>query len=145
MKRLECLVYVSSAVWLLTEADLEAILSAAIVNNELYGVTGVLLYSDGTFFQYIEGVDEDIAYIYNRIKHSKQHQGIIELLHKQIQQRLFPDWYMGFFKPLKSEILNIIDQHWWDLPSSEILVTEQSSEGLKLLETFCKNQQRVLL
>jgi hypothetical protein len=142
MKRLECLVYVSSAVSLLTESELEAILSDALVHNELYGITGILLYNDGTFFQYIEGVDEDLEHIYSRITHSKKHHGMYQLIHKEIQERLFPDWYMGFFQPSKSEILTLIDQQWWTLASSELSVTEQSWEGLKLLESFCKNQQR---
>lgn len=145
LDELYCAVYVSSSVWLITEPDLERLLVDARDHNKKHQVTGVLLYNDGTFFQYIEGLLDDLEYIYGRIKASKQHRGIIQLLYEKTTLRRFPDWYMGFFHPSKSEILNLANQKWWNSFNGKPQRPEETPIGLKLLENFCQNQDHFVL
>jgi Sensors of blue-light using FAD len=98
MEDLHALVYVSNAVRRLTDDEIASFLVKARARNEKLGVTGVLLYSDGNFMQYLEGSAQALAEIYPAIKASPLHQGIIELLRERIQSREFADWSMGYRK-----------------------------------------------
>jgi len=52
---LGCLIYVSSAQKALRYEELDSLLTEARERNQQLGLTGVLLYLDQTFMQYIEG------------------------------------------------------------------------------------------
>lgn len=140
---LRSIVYVSSAVWLLSEAELLAILQDARHDNNLHEITGVLLYNDGTFFQYIEGPADNLQKIYTKIRQSRQHRGIIELSTEEVDVRRFPEWYMGFFQPSKDEILRLSNRNWWN--ASAHLTPNDKPEGIELLEVFCQNATASLL
>ena len=58
------LVYVSSASRLLNETQLRLLADDAAARNLECGVTGVLLYGDGSFFQYIEGPPASLEQVY---------------------------------------------------------------------------------
>lgn len=49
------LVYMSAALWRPTRSDLVTLLAKARQNNSQLGVTGMLLYHDGSFMQVLEG------------------------------------------------------------------------------------------
>ena len=110
MEDLYALVYVSNAVRRLTDAEIDTILLKARARNETLGVTGVLLYSDGNFMQYLEGSADALAKIYTAIKASPLHQGIIELLRERIQAREFSDWSMGYRKVTRAGAAAPADQ-----------------------------------
>ncbi len=142
MENLHCLVYLSTATSTMTDEKLQNLLTAAIKHNKLNHVTGVLLYNDGEFFQYLEGAKSDLEVIYSRIKNSSEHRNIIELLHQEISARVFPDWQMGLFQPTKSELLNISNQMCWSIADKSILSSNQPPEGIKLLEIFCNSSRK---
>ena len=79
MNQLAALAYVSSAAKLMSESELEALAVSARTENHRHQVTGVLLYDNGSFFQYLEGAPSAVVHVYERIKASRQHHGIIEL------------------------------------------------------------------
>ena len=93
---LESIVYVSSAVRLLTFDEIGHLLKRARERNMEYGVTGVLLYDGGNFMQYIEGPKNNLDVIYKIIEDDKQHTGIILLSREALEKRQFADWSMGF-------------------------------------------------
>jgi len=74
------LIYVSTATHLLSAAELDRLMARAPHRNERAGVTGVLLYNDGHFMQYLEGPAEGLSKIYKIIKADRLHRGLIELL-----------------------------------------------------------------
>jgi hypothetical protein len=131
MTTLRCIAYTSTAIKLMTEAELEALLLSARDFNKLHGVTGVLLYCDGSFMQYFEGFDHDVSEVYKRITNSRQHKGIIELLDQSIDMRSFPDWSMGYSRPLKSELIKLLSISWNDSRKGK-----NNSLGIQLLEGF---------
>ena len=96
MTDLNALVYVSSAVRLLSEAELAHLLDRARARNAREGITGVLLYAQGNFMQYLEGPPSGMATVYDIIKADPLHRGIIELLREPIAAREFSDWAMAF-------------------------------------------------
>ena len=94
---LQTLVYRSKATRPLSAADLERILEVARVRNSELGVTGVLLFTDGRFTQYLEGPAEGIDKVFGYIKASSLHTEIEALSSKQVEQRHYPDWSMAYF------------------------------------------------
>lgn len=90
------LVYFSSATQEMTEADLLALLEQARTRNLRQGVTGMLLYAGGNFFQVLEGEKADVEGIYDSIRRDPRHAGLILIEESEITERSFPNWTMGF-------------------------------------------------
>jgi len=93
---LDSLVYVSSAVKLLTPEEIEYLLTRARERNLEYGITGILLYIGGNFMQYIEGPSDNLEVIFKIIREDKQHSGIILVTRETIKEREFGDWSMAY-------------------------------------------------
>jgi hypothetical protein len=89
-------VYASSASKAFTKPDLQALLQEIRPKNADLGVTGMLLYKDGNFMQALEGEQEVLTRLVRIIQHDSRHQGLLVLLRGMSDQRLFPDWSMGF-------------------------------------------------
>ncbi|MEN0053723.1 MAG: BLUF domain-containing protein [Mucilaginibacter sp.] len=102
------IVYVSTAVRLLTELELLELLNVARDKNKKHNVTGMLLYCEGTFMQVIEGDEASVDLIYNAIERDVRHKNIIKLGNDKIDQRNFPDWSMAFAS-VNSETLQEIE------------------------------------
>jgi len=96
MTTLSCILYVSSAAGPISEAQIDHLLTRARARNTESNITGILLHRNGSFMQYIEGMDDDLQRIYTNIKNDPLHKGIIELLHEPIQTRAFPQWAMAY-------------------------------------------------
>ena len=90
------LVYVSSATLPFSGEDLRALLATCRKNNAELGVTGMLLYKDGNFMQVLEGDEEAVRGLYDRIETDPRHNGEIVLQQGPAEERQFPDWSMGF-------------------------------------------------
>lgn len=92
--RLFALIYISKAARLLTPAELAHLAERAQARNLIEDVTGLLLYSDGAFMQYIEGPAPGMSRIYAVIKADPMHYGMIDLLREAIHEREFGGWSM---------------------------------------------------
>lgn len=135
MPTLEAVAYVSSAVGQLSDAVLEELLTSARERNLEHGVTGVLLYHDGTFLQYFEGPPAGVATVYDHIRRSSQHRDIIELMRGAIAERAFPDWTMGFTYAQSSAMLQI-SHAAWQASLTRIMGTAPPTDGMSLLLNF---------
>lgn len=91
------LIYASSATKPFTSPELLALLDKChTTNNYRLGVTGMLLYKDGNFLQLLEGEEESVRGLYERIAADPRHRGIIVFLQGYEDERQFPEWSMGF-------------------------------------------------
>lgn len=90
------LIYVSAAREEVSSADLERLLGIARRNNEAAGVTGLLLYHDGSFFQVLEGPKEAVVRIFSTVERDPRHSRVIVLQNKVAETRAFPNWSMGY-------------------------------------------------
>ncbi|MGZ3873285.1 MAG: BLUF domain-containing protein [Mucilaginibacter sp.] len=88
--------YISTAIKLLADAELLEILRTARTNNLEHHITGVLLYSGGTFIQALEGGPEDVDKIFAAIEKDNRHKNVLKLIDEPLSERSFPDWEMGF-------------------------------------------------
>lgn len=89
------LIYLSTRTAQCTDAEIEKILDASRRNNPGREVTGVLLYSDTQFLQYIEGDYKTLIALYDKLKEDKRHKNPILISSAPIQSRTFPSWNMG--------------------------------------------------
>lgn len=90
------LVYVSSATHLMSEDDIMQILRVSRRNNANAGITGLLLYKDGNFLQVLEGEEDKVVALYNKIGQDSRHKDVHILSREVITERMFDEWTMGF-------------------------------------------------
>lgn len=88
--------YVSTQTRPMSSDELLAMLTHVRAYNHMHGVTGVLLHRAGSFFQVLEGMEEDVRSIFRRISTDTRHERIELLFEEAIAEREFPDWRMGF-------------------------------------------------
>ena len=96
------LVYLSAAMPMLSQGDLDQILSISRDNNKAAGVTGLLLYGRGSFIQVLEGEAADVDSCYERICRDPRHSALLAVLREPIKTRSFGNWSMGY-RPLKGD------------------------------------------
>lgn len=143
--QLEAVAYTSSAVHDMTVAELEQLLLKSRAKNAELGVTGVLLFHDGSFFQYFEGPPAAVEEVYARIRRSPLHQDIIELLRGPIRSRSFGAWLMGFTQAPASTLLSLSNASWEARVRQEHAVAPTAaSEGLELLLQFWNSNRGAL-
>lgn len=100
------LIYVSTSVKLLNDEELLDILKASRENNSSKDVTGLLLYKGGNFMQVLEGPDEAVEALYEKIKADPRHKDVNVLSREQISARQFPAWEMAFQNLDNPEVKN---------------------------------------
>lgn len=91
-------VYLSSATQGFPPEALEELLVGAREENAKQGITGVLLYHDGSFFQVLEGPKSAVLETLDRIRADGRHGGIITLENRACLRTTFPDWSMGYLE-----------------------------------------------
>ncbi|MEM7742632.1 MAG: BLUF domain-containing protein [Pseudomonadota bacterium] len=65
-------------------------------NNSEAGVTGILLFCHGSFFQVLEGEDAVLEALFRKICKSRRHRNVLKMLDREQAVRSFPDWSMGW-------------------------------------------------
>lgn len=90
------LIYGSSSVSRFSESELMTLLNKARANNARLGVTGMLLYHDRSFLQILEGEEELVEDLFERISRDKRHSGVTVFLRDEADEREFGDWSMAF-------------------------------------------------
>jgi len=116
------LIYMSTSVRLFNDADLKELLRKSQANNLVNNLSGMLLYSEGSFVQVLEGDAKELDETYNKIKKDPRHKNIIQLAEGELQERLFPNWSMGFKTLSISDFskfdayINPKDHDIWDKP-----------------------------
>lgn len=90
------LTYASTAIADFGPENLLALLKTCRVNNGIKNITGILLYSHGTFFQVLEGDESVVDATFDSIKKDTRHTNVTLLEKLPITERIFPYWSMGF-------------------------------------------------
>lgn len=89
------LVYCSRAAEGVGDGDIARILASARRRNPMLGITGVLVYGSGVFFQMLEGPREHVVRLMDLLRDDARHEGIVVLNEMEdVRERLFPAWDM---------------------------------------------------
>lgn len=90
-------IYVSHATVAFDDAMLVGLLTKARGRNMRSNVSGLLLYRDGVFAQFLEGGQAEVDVIMDRVLADGRHGGIFFVLRGfHGSTRIFPNWSMGF-------------------------------------------------
>lgn len=135
---MEYLVYVSTAKKLMSDAELLDLLQTARIKNAKYNVTGMLLYSEGTFIQALEGEKEDLYAIYKAIELDFRHRNIILMITGSVEERIFPNWSMGFAS-VNADVLGLIEGYL--NPSNKNFIGDSNHATIVMLKTFAETNR----
>lgn len=89
------LIYTSTARRAMSDSDIAKILSLSRLNNNIYNITGMLIYHEHRFLQILEGKADDLNATYARIRRDWRHSDCKLLLEESIVARAFSDWSMA--------------------------------------------------
>ncbi len=101
------IVYTSTAAESFGRAELMELLKASVQRNTRAGITGLLLYKDGTFMQALEGEEAAVIALFAKICHDPRHHHVIPLIQEPIKQRYFPNSAMAFRDLETRELQNL--------------------------------------
>ena len=132
--------YVSSVNSNLTEDDILKVLKYTRNWNNEHGITGILLYSDGNFFQVLEGEKELLKSLLSRIIKDERHTNVMVIFEKEVSETKFDDYQSDFisldscFQSKNIELyLSQIEKLNPKIHSSVRYILNNFAEGIKSL------------
>ena len=138
MKRI---IYLSCSSYFLDEKNLVDLYEVSHKNNIKNNITGLFIYSDQDILQVLEGPDDAVTSLFNKISKDKRHTAMILLSDDGIENRYFPDWQMGFYVIGYEDIQKNIELRDY---SRETIQNADFKKLLTLLESFLKNHPNPL-
>jgi adenylate cyclase len=153
MKRLT---YISKFSRPLSNEEIENIGRVSNNNNKIENITGVLLCLGGIFFQILEGDEQKIDKVYERILNDDRHSEILCLkTEDNIQDRLFPDWSMKtinleedtdvFIRPIKTLLKTVTESHRILEKYTQPTIFKIISSGINPLEASPRAVEKIVL
>jgi len=128
----------------LSRRELAVLLDKCRRNNAKYGVTGMLLYQHGSFFQVLEGRRRTVDMLFEKILADPLHTRVTKIILEPIAERAFGEWSMAYpritFREL-AEIPGLND--FFGRATSYLELGEGTAKTL--LEAFKECQWRVSL
>lgn len=112
LPRLYNVVYCSRAANGVDAADVERIIASARRHNPAVGITGLLVFGSGVFFQWLEGPRDSVTALMATLKADARHDTIVELsANEEVRERLFPEWDMEFVEStdIREVLLDALD------------------------------------
>lgn len=99
--------YISQEASPLSADALLGLLSECHRNNTARGLTGMLLFGNGTFLQSLEGEREVVEALMQKIARDPRHTGMKILRQDSIDERQYVDWSMGFERVTEKTLAEI--------------------------------------
>jgi len=88
-------VYCSRAADGIDDAAVARIIETSRRWNPAQGITGLLVFGSGIFFQWLEGPRDNVTQLMANLKKDPRHQDVVSLSAvEEVRERLFPDWDM---------------------------------------------------
>lgn len=129
MKHAIC--YVSNANKDLSQQQIKSLLDFCQESNEQLSIKGILLYSEGNFFQILEGEKEVVLPVFHKIQKDSRHYGLIQIMGQDIAE--------GAFDGYKADILED-SKHSFQVPKKYIDVLHgMSPEAKRPMERMLEN------
>ncbi len=88
--------YVSTSDKKFTDTDIHDLLNFVKKHNNENNITGLLIYSEGNFFQVIEGEKKIISDLFEKIKQDSRHYNIIKIFDRENEQKAFSEYDSSF-------------------------------------------------
>lgn len=102
------LIYCSLASPSMDPGEVSKIIATAKHYNPRFGITGLLVYGSGIFFQWLEGPRDNVSSLMKIIADDHRHLNVVVLSEEdEIRDRLFPDWDMELVEA--SDISDVLE------------------------------------
>ena len=88
-------IYASAATREFTTDEILRLGTGSCARNSASGVSGMLLFCDGSFFQILEGECDRVHTLMDRIRADPRHTEITTIIEEPIARRSFGEWSMG--------------------------------------------------
>jgi hypothetical protein len=138
------LIYASVATQNFGTAELAELLRQSRQANERDGLTGMLLYSDGNFFQVLEGEPATVDALYQKLHLDTRHRQLTQIIREPIVKRYFGDWSMGFSNVSQGELTDIDGLNDF-FGRGSCFAELDAGRGKKLLAAFAEGRWRANL
>jgi non-ribosomal peptide synthetase component F len=96
------LIYVSTAQDNVNLDEFKRILQQAQLNNQRHDLTGMLAFNSKIFLQALEGSRDTVNTLYGNLLKDRRHHTVALLSYKEIDERAWANWSMGFAAPSSS-------------------------------------------
>ncbi len=132
-------IYASSATELFSHTDMDALIAQARAKNLRLGITGILLFMSGRFFQILEGKPGIVSDLYTEIGLDPRHTEVTQIIFETIHKRSFENWSMGLVDLSGDRLTQIITLNH---STSSIPELRHLPDGRarKLLHAFCEGR-----
>jgi Sensors of blue-light using FAD len=88
-------VYCSQATAGVDDAAVARIIESSHRGNPARGITGLLVFGSGIFFQWLEGPRDTVTELMEILKTDPRHTNVVSLTEtEEVRERLFPEWAM---------------------------------------------------
>jgi hypothetical protein len=88
-------VYCSRATAGVDDAEVARIIATARRCNSDHGITGMLVFGSGIFFQWLEGPRDNVTSLMSLLRTDRRHEQVVVLSEvEEVRERLFPGWDM---------------------------------------------------
>ncbi|WP_065647581.1 MULTISPECIES: diguanylate phosphodiesterase [Pantoea] len=119
---------------------LPGMVEKASLLNASHQITGILLFNGTHFFQILEGPEEGVMTIYNRICADRRHHNVVELMRDYSPYRRFGNSGMELFD-LREHDQSTVLQAVLDRGTSRFQLT-YDDRGLQFLRTFVESREK---
>lgn len=134
---LKYLSYISEQSHMLSDKDVENLLVQSRASNKTKGITGLLIYFEGVFTQFLEGPQTEIDALYQKIAKDRRHKQLRELFSGTTTARFYGDWSMAYKALDQEKASQITGYRPFDKSKFfEPVQVNQVHPGVMLLESF---------
>ena len=103
------ILYISEASGTINLEQINDIQKSSLKFNAMNNITGVLVYGGTLFLQLLEGPEEAVFRLYVKILDDKRHHSCQILCISSVDERMFPNWSMGFIEREPFEFQHILE------------------------------------
>ena len=139
MTNLIHLIYASVESEPFTAAALADLLQRSREKNARAGLTGVLVFSEGNFFQVLEGEPAQVGALFDVIRNDPRHGQLVEIIREPVARRAFDGWSMGYLELPRGALGGIEGA---ELVSGASFRQLSSTRARKLLQAFTNGRWR---
>lgn len=100
-------IYTSTPTSKPTPEIINQITEESIKWNSMHGITGMLLCLEDRYFQFLEGKEEEVDSIFNKIKMDSRHTEVYVRIKGFENDRIFSEWSMGSWTLKNEELKNL--------------------------------------
>lgn len=136
------LIYISTAVNLMSQDKLAELLTQSRKNNKALNITGMLFYAEGTFLQALEGDETAVNKIYAIIENDNRHKNVVTIISGESDVRVFPNWSMAF-SAVNPEQMNKLEGYI-DPLNKELFKGDNNNTAITILKTFAETNKLII-